>query len=596
MEEHGKNAPRHKAVDETRDRGPSPGLFIEPPPKETGPEQLYRVVYVIDVNAAGVRDAAKYTHGIMADPTSLAPVLHVLDHRGQEMLVDLADGGRRGTVPIFPLTEIGQTNEFKCTTCGQEWSANYCPECGQTIAAEASAESSVNDNGGNQQKDLVSSISSGSDKKYAVKKPRAWFWRNQRYTVETLIKAVRAGEIGQDWLVCEVHAGLGTRRAADLAQELSEQMRIRVGSGTAASTCDDALEKEVVEETVKKAIGPSINNPRLCLRRRISILFFIGSLSYWVVIALVWGMYVSENDLPRGKRIVVITTNGLIIQRHEFLWFVLERGLVSGDEIRQGRKMWYNGREVRTEVSPLHYLSFSDPTPFVTYLCLVAIMVAGYWAALVTLKMGTLRTMLAIGVLAASLMILAIGYLLVHERGAVSVSNGDSFGSISLETAAEMELCCISSNRAVFSLHGSPRTIVLPKTTDVVKIVMDVVEATCQRVAPPGTVVTSVVPRWGIVGTILYYAVGPQGDVTAVGHLRLDPDGGIEFFRRPAGRIVRAKALIDYPGEVLLTEFRSGPRTIGVYDASTGELIERYHDGLRLEIVPETMAPGASHR
>jgi hypothetical protein len=91
MKEHGRNAHRHKAVDKTQNRGLPPGLFIEPPPKETGPEQLYRVVYVIDVNAAGVRDAAKCTQGIMTDPSSLAPVLHVLDHRGRETLVDLAE-------------------------------------------------------------------------------------------------------------------------------------------------------------------------------------------------------------------------------------------------------------------------------------------------------------------------------------------------------------------------------------------------------------------------------------------------------------------------------------------------------------------------
>ena len=41
------------------------GLVIEPPPKEKGPEPLYRVAYLIDVNAANVRDAAAYTHRIM---------------------------------------------------------------------------------------------------------------------------------------------------------------------------------------------------------------------------------------------------------------------------------------------------------------------------------------------------------------------------------------------------------------------------------------------------------------------------------------------------------------------------------------------------
>jgi hypothetical protein len=66
------------------------GLQIEPPPQEKGPEPLYRVVYVIDVNAADVPAAAVCTHRIMTDPASLAPVLHILDHRGCDILVDLA--------------------------------------------------------------------------------------------------------------------------------------------------------------------------------------------------------------------------------------------------------------------------------------------------------------------------------------------------------------------------------------------------------------------------------------------------------------------------------------------------------------------------
>jgi hypothetical protein len=90
MKEHGKNVHRHRAVGKTQDKGLPPGLFIEPPPKEKGPEPLYRAVYVIDVNAADVQDAAQYTHRIMTDPRSLAPVLHILDHQGQNTTVDLA--------------------------------------------------------------------------------------------------------------------------------------------------------------------------------------------------------------------------------------------------------------------------------------------------------------------------------------------------------------------------------------------------------------------------------------------------------------------------------------------------------------------------
>jgi len=68
----------------------SPGMRIEPPPEEKGDEPLFRVVYIIDVNAADVREAAEYTHQIMTDPDSLPPVLHVIDSNGKSMEVDLS--------------------------------------------------------------------------------------------------------------------------------------------------------------------------------------------------------------------------------------------------------------------------------------------------------------------------------------------------------------------------------------------------------------------------------------------------------------------------------------------------------------------------
>jgi hypothetical protein len=68
----------------------SPGLRIEPPPKEKGEEPLFRVVYIIDVNAGDVREAAEYTHRIMTDPESLPPVLHVIDSKGVCTELDLS--------------------------------------------------------------------------------------------------------------------------------------------------------------------------------------------------------------------------------------------------------------------------------------------------------------------------------------------------------------------------------------------------------------------------------------------------------------------------------------------------------------------------
>jgi hypothetical protein len=67
------------------------GLRIDPPHEEKGPEPLYSVVYVIDVNASDVHEAAEYAHRIMTDPESMRPVLHVIDSKGSSITVDLSD-------------------------------------------------------------------------------------------------------------------------------------------------------------------------------------------------------------------------------------------------------------------------------------------------------------------------------------------------------------------------------------------------------------------------------------------------------------------------------------------------------------------------
>ncbi|MFC1765277.1 hypothetical protein ACFL6U_24795 [Planctomycetota bacterium] len=65
-------------------------LSIDPPPSETGPEPLFRVVYVIDLNAPNPKAAAQETHNIFMDPESIAPVLHVIDTQGHETTFDLS--------------------------------------------------------------------------------------------------------------------------------------------------------------------------------------------------------------------------------------------------------------------------------------------------------------------------------------------------------------------------------------------------------------------------------------------------------------------------------------------------------------------------
>jgi len=68
------------------------GLKTDPPPKERGDEPLFRVVYIIDVNAGDFREAAEYTHRIMTDPDSLQPVLHVIESKHICTEVDLSAG------------------------------------------------------------------------------------------------------------------------------------------------------------------------------------------------------------------------------------------------------------------------------------------------------------------------------------------------------------------------------------------------------------------------------------------------------------------------------------------------------------------------
>ncbi len=71
------------------------GLLISRPPKESGPDTLFRVVYVIDVPGAGGLEAAQKAHRIMNDSDSMAPVLHVLSRSGDLETIDLSDASAR---------------------------------------------------------------------------------------------------------------------------------------------------------------------------------------------------------------------------------------------------------------------------------------------------------------------------------------------------------------------------------------------------------------------------------------------------------------------------------------------------------------------
>mgnify|MGYP001436484615 CR=1 FL=1 len=94
MREHHQGRPRRPATaNETHRKGitPSKGFTLSPPPSETGPEPLYRVVYTIDINAMNARHAAERAHEIMKDPQSMPPVLEVLDANGRRTRFDLSE-------------------------------------------------------------------------------------------------------------------------------------------------------------------------------------------------------------------------------------------------------------------------------------------------------------------------------------------------------------------------------------------------------------------------------------------------------------------------------------------------------------------------
>jgi hypothetical protein len=65
--------------------------MIPPPPKDTGEEPLFRVVYEIDVNAADERQAAEQTWQMMQAKDAFDPILMVLDAQGKQALFDLSE-------------------------------------------------------------------------------------------------------------------------------------------------------------------------------------------------------------------------------------------------------------------------------------------------------------------------------------------------------------------------------------------------------------------------------------------------------------------------------------------------------------------------
>jgi hypothetical protein len=112
------------SLDASGDDQASEGLMIDSPPREEGAEGLYRVIYTIDVNARDARQAAERAYEIMTDRQSLRPVLHILDGRGPETTVDLAEEPAPPRGSAEPSASREKALRFV------QASGTRCPQCG----------------------------------------------------------------------------------------------------------------------------------------------------------------------------------------------------------------------------------------------------------------------------------------------------------------------------------------------------------------------------------------------------------------------------------------------------------------------------------
>lgn len=71
-------------------------FHIQPPPVEAGNKPLFRVIYVIDVGADNIIEAAMNAYEIMSDSESLLPIMEVIDNRGNKITIDLSQRKRKG--------------------------------------------------------------------------------------------------------------------------------------------------------------------------------------------------------------------------------------------------------------------------------------------------------------------------------------------------------------------------------------------------------------------------------------------------------------------------------------------------------------------
>jgi len=91
---------------------------INPPPKDTGEEPLFRVVYAIDVNASDEQKAAEQAWQMMRAKDAFAPILMVLDSEGKQTKLDLTDlleFNKVTTGFVIQKFRKDNTGKFRCT-------------------------------------------------------------------------------------------------------------------------------------------------------------------------------------------------------------------------------------------------------------------------------------------------------------------------------------------------------------------------------------------------------------------------------------------------------------------------------------------------
>ena len=91
---------------------------IEPPPKDSGAEPLFRVVYEIDVNAADERKAAEQAWQMMRAEDAFEPVMVILDSAGKQTKLDLSEYLEFNKVTtgfVVQKFRKDNTGKFRCT-------------------------------------------------------------------------------------------------------------------------------------------------------------------------------------------------------------------------------------------------------------------------------------------------------------------------------------------------------------------------------------------------------------------------------------------------------------------------------------------------